>query len=379
MRGEREAEPPLPSDRSPRTVLIAGGGTGGHLMPALAIAQSLRALHPEWRVVLAGAERGVEATLLPTRDFPFALLPVEPIYRTQWWKNLRWPFLVIRLMRRVDRLLDRERPDVVVGTGGYASGPVVWRAARRGIPTAIQEQNAYPGVATRWLAKRVREIWLGLPETRRYLRPGPRTTVLDIGTPITPPDPGRKAAALRRFRLDPTRPVLLVTGGSQGALAINQVVAQWIDAGGAEGIQILWATGRGTYDRFRAHHAPPARHVFEFLDPMADAYAVADLAIARSGMMTVAELAAWGIPSILVPLPTATADHQTGNARVMAEAGAAILLAQSEFPAALLTGRLVPELLDSPDRLAAMARAARARGRPEAAAQISARIGILSG
>jgi UDP-N-acetylglucosamine--N-acetylmuramyl-(pentapeptide) pyrophosphoryl-undecaprenol N-acetylglucosamine transferase len=366
-------------DRSPVAVLIAGGGTGGHLMPALAIADSLRKVHPEWRVMLAGAERGVEATLLPTRDFPFALLPVEPIYRKQWWKNLRWPFLAIRLIRQVDRLLDRERPDVVVGTGGYASGPVVWRAARRGIPTAIQEQNAYPGVATRWLARRVREVWLGLPETRRHLTPGPQTNVLDIGTPITPPDPGRKAAALRRFHLDPMRPILLVTGGSQGALAINQVVAQWIDEGGADGIQVLWATGRGTYDRFRDRHAPPARQVFDFLDPIADAYAVADLAIARSGMMTVAELAAWGIPSILVPLPTATADHQTGNARVMADAGAAILLPQSDFPAALLTGRLVSELLGSTDRLAAMAKAALARGRPEAAAQIVARIGILSG
>jgi UDP-N-acetylglucosamine--N-acetylmuramyl-(pentapeptide) pyrophosphoryl-undecaprenol N-acetylglucosamine transferase len=360
-------------------VLIAGGGTGGHLMPALAIAASLRASHPQWRVVLAGAERGVEATLLPTRDFPYALLPAEPIYRRQWWKNFRWPFLAVRLIRAVDDLLDRESPAVVVGTGGYASGPVVWRAARRGIPTAIQEQNAYPGVATRWLAKRVREVWLGIPETRRHLTPGPRTTVLDIGTPITPPDPGRKAAAMQRFGLDPGRPVLLVTGGSQGALAINDAIARWIDSGGADGLQILWATGRTTYDRFRGQHAPPAVHVFDFLDPMADAYAVASLAISRSGMMTVAELAAWGIPSILVPLPTAAADHQTANARVMADAGAAIHLSQAEFPVALGSGKLVSGLLGSPDRLAAMAIAARARGRPDAAAQISARIGILSG
>jgi len=369
----------LPAPRSPLTVLIAGGGTGGHLMPALAIAASLRASHPQWRVVLAGAERGVEATLLPTRDFPYALLPAEPIYRRQWWKNLRWPFLAIRLIREVDALLDRESPAVVVGTGGYASGPVVWRAARRGIPTAIQEQNAYPGVATRWLAKRVREVWLGIPETRRHLSPGPRTAVLDTGTPITRPDPGREAAAIQRFGLDPGRPVLLVTGGSQGALAINDAIARWIASGGAEGLQILWATGRTSYDRFRAQHAPPAVHVFDFLDPMADAYAVATLAISRSGMMTVAELAAWGIPSILVPLPTAAADHQTANARVLADAGAAIHLSQAEFPAALWSGKLVPGLLGSPDRLAAMATAARARGRPDAAAEISARIGILSG
>jgi UDP-N-acetylglucosamine--N-acetylmuramyl-(pentapeptide) pyrophosphoryl-undecaprenol N-acetylglucosamine transferase len=348
-------------------------------MPALAIAAALRASYPQWRVVLAGAERGVEATLLPTRDFPYTLLPAEPIYRRQWWKNIRWPFLAIRLIRAVDELLDRESPAVVVGTGGYASGPVVWRAARRGIPTAIQEQNAYPGLATRWLAKRVREIWLGIPEAHRHLTPGARTVVLDTGTPIARPDPGRRAAAMRRFGLDPGRPVLLVTGGSQGALAINDAVGRWIASGGAEGLQILWATGRTTYDRFRGQHAPPAVHVFDFLDPMPDAYAVATLAISRSGMMTVAELAAWGIPSILVPLPTAAADHQTANARVLADAGAAIHLSQAEFPAALGSGKLVSELLGSPDRLAAMATAARARGRPDAAAEISARIGILSG
>ena len=133
-----------------KTVLIAGGGTGGHLMPALAIAEALRTRHPDWRIVLAGAIRGVESRLLPERTFPFHLLPFEPIYRRQWWwKNLKWPLLGIRLIRLVRGLLDHERPDLVLGTGGYASGPIVWAAARRGIPTAILEQDAFPGLVTR--------------------------------------------------------------------------------------------------------------------------------------------------------------------------------------------------------------------------------------
>ncbi len=362
----------------PRTVLIAGGGTGGHFMPALAIANRLRQDHPAWRIVLAGAARGVEATLLPTRDFPYQLLPAEPLYRRQWWKNLRWPFLVIRLIREVDALLGREQPAVVVGTGGYASAPVVWRAARRGIPTAIQEQNAYPGLATRRLAGKVREVWLGVPEASRHLRTGPGTTVLDTGNPIAPPEPARRAAALARFGLDPSRPVVLITGGSQGALFINEVVAGWIDTGATAGVQMLWAAGRATYPRFSGRQAPPAVQVFDFLDPMADAYSVATLAISRAGMMTVAELAAWGIPSILIPLPSAAADHQTPNARVMAEAGAAILLPQSELSTPRLN-QMVRGLLESSEKLASMAAAARSRGRPDAAAQISARIGILSG
>jgi UDP-N-acetylglucosamine--N-acetylmuramyl-(pentapeptide) pyrophosphoryl-undecaprenol N-acetylglucosamine transferase len=380
----RETDPPLTADRSPLTVVIAGGGTGGHLMPALAIAEAIRRRHPDWRVLLVGASRGVEAALLPSRSFPYELLPAEPIYRRQWWKNLRWPMVGLRLVRAVDRLLDRERPALVVGTGGYASGPVVWRAAGRGIPTAVQEQNAYPGLSTRLLVRRVREVWLGVPEARRYLRPGSHTEVMDTGNPITPPDPSRRDGALARFGLDPGKPVLLVTGGSQGSRAINRAVAEWIDGGTGKtggtgsGLQVVWAAGKATYPEFRRYHDPPRVQVFDFLDPMADAYAVASLAISRAGMMTIAELCAWGIPSVLIPLPTAAADHQTPNAAVMAEAGAAVHLPQSGLSPAGLAP-ILSGLLDSPARLEEMARSARARARPDAVERISDRIGFLSG
>lgn len=368
----------MSSERSPRTIVIAGGGTGGHLMPALAIADAIRRHHPDWRVVLVGASRGVEAALLPTRNYPYELLPAEPIYRRQWWKNVRWPFLALRLVRVVDHLLDRERPALVIGTGGYASGPVVWRAAGRGIPTAIQEQNAAPGLSTRMLARRVREIWLGVPEARGFIKPGPHTEVIDTGNAISPPDPARRPEALKRFGLDPWTPGLLVTGGSQGALAINQAVGQWLEEGGGKGVQIIWAAGKATYPQFQRFHRPPAVQVFDFIDPMADAYAVANLAVSRGGMMTLAELCAWGVPSVLIPLPTAAADHQTPNARVLAGAGAAVHLPQSELTAQRL-GEMIAGLLNSPGRLDQMAQAALARGRPDAVERISARIGVLSG
>jgi UDP-N-acetylglucosamine--N-acetylmuramyl-(pentapeptide) pyrophosphoryl-undecaprenol N-acetylglucosamine transferase len=369
---------PLTAHPSPLTVLIAGGGTGGHLMPALAIADAIRRHHPDWRVVLAGAARGVDAAILPTRDYPYELLPAEPLYRRQWWKNARWPVLALRLVRAVDRLLDRERPALVIGTGGYAAGPVVWRAAGRGIPTAIQEQNAYPGVSTRLLARRVREIWLGVPEARALLKTGRRTEVIDTGNAISPPDPARREAARRRFGLDPRTPVLLVTGGSQGALAINRAVATWLDGGGGKGVQVVWATGKTTFAEFRRFHRPPHVQVFDFLDPMADAYAVAQLAVSRGGMMTLAELCAWGVPSVLIPLPTAAADHQTPNVKVLADAGAAIHLPQSELTPQRL-GEVIGELLQTPGRLDQMAQAALARGRPDAVEAILNRIGVLSG
>jgi UDP-N-acetylglucosamine--N-acetylmuramyl-(pentapeptide) pyrophosphoryl-undecaprenol N-acetylglucosamine transferase len=357
----------------PRRILIAGGGTGGHLMPALAIAQALREHAPEVEPVLVGAVRGVEARLLPTRDFRYHLLPSEPIYRRTWWKNVRWPLIMGRLLRAVDRLFDEERPLAVLGTGGYASAPVVWWGARQGIPTAVQEQNAYPGLATRLLSRRVRHVYLGLPEAKSLLRFGTDTEVFDTGNPIAPPSPGRRRAALARFGLDGTRPVVLVTGGSQGALAINRAVAGWLDAGGPRGADVIWVTGRGTYDEFAARNRPPAVQVIDFLDPMADGYAVADIVVSRAGMITVAELCAWGLPSVLVPLPTAAADHQTHNGRVLAEAGASMLLPQSELTPASL-GESVGSLLDDREHRAAMAARALARGRPNAAAAIVSKL-----
>ncbi len=363
-------------------------------MPALAIAERVRRERPDLEPVLVGAERGIEASLLPTRDFRFHLLPVEPIYRRQWWKNLRWPFVMGSLLSRLGKVFDTERPVAVLGTGGYASGPCVWLGTRRGIPTAIQEQNAFPGLVTRLLSKRVDQVYLGLPEARARLTFGRQTTVFDTGNPIAPPEPERRQSALRRFGLVATsprrhgsgeqtdargdlatwRPVVLITGGSQGALAINEATARWIDAGGANAVTVLWATGRGSYERFARYHRPPGVQVFGFLDPMADGYAVADLVVARAGMMTGAELCAWGLPSVLIPLPTAAADHQRHNAEALAAAGAAEMVLQSELEGGF--GSTISALLADHPRRAAMARAALDRGKPEAAGEI---VGYLLG
>jgi UDP-N-acetylglucosamine--N-acetylmuramyl-(pentapeptide) pyrophosphoryl-undecaprenol N-acetylglucosamine transferase len=346
-------------------------------MPALAIAAALEEYAPHIEPILVGASRGVEARLLPSRDHRFYLLPSEPIYRQTWWKNFRWPFVAGRLLREVGRVFENERPAAVLGTGGYASGPVVWWAARHRIPTAIQEQNAYPGLATKWLSRRVRHVYLGLPEARALLRFGPATEVFDTGNPITPPAPERRVGALARFHLDGQQPVVVITGGSQGALAINRLVAQWLDHGGLADASLIWITGRGTYQDFARYDAPPSVQVVDFLDPMADAYSVADLVVSRAGMITVAELCAWGLPSILIPLPTAAADHQSHNARVLAGAGAAVLLQQSELTPERL-GQAVSRLLNSEPERSQMAQRARARGRPHAAQEIVSKLLTLA-
>ncbi len=357
------------------TIAFAGGGTGGHLFPALAIARAVQAAHPDWSCVFAGANRGVEARVLPARDLPHRLFPFEPIHRRQWWRNWHWPVLAARLVREVDAWLDAERPAAVIGTGGYVSGPVLWRAAKRRIPTAILELDVRPGLATRWLAPRVDQIWLGAPEAREGLPSVAAPRAIVTGAPITPPDPARRPSALARFGLSAERPVVVVTGGSQGSLALNRAVAAWLQ-GGNPGCQLIWATGRATHTEFAAL-ARPGVVIEAFIDPMADAWAVADLAVARAGMMTLAELAAWGIPALLVPLPSAAADHQTHNAVAAAAAGAASWIPQAEFGADRLAESVGSLLADS-NRRHAMAKAALVRGRPEAAREIAERVEQLT-
>src|SRR5437870_13533750 len=223
-------------------VLLAGGGTGGHLMPALALAQALQQARPDVEPVLVGAARGIEAQVLPRYPFRHHLLPMQPIYRRTWWNNVRSLLTAGRAWRAVGRVLDAEQPVIVIGTGGYAAGPVVWRAQRRGLPTVLQEQDAFPGLATRWLARRARQVHLGFPEARAELRFGPHTAVFALGNPIRRPEPGSRAAALDELGLAAERPTLLAFGGSQGARAINYAVAGALERGLLDGVNGVWGT-----------------------------------------------------------------------------------------------------------------------------------------
>jgi len=359
-------------------ILLAGGGTGGHLMPALALAQAFAEARSDIEPLLVGAERGIEAQVLPHHPFRYRLLPIEPIYRRTWWKNLRWPLIAGRVWRAVGGLLAVERPAVVVGTGGYAAGPVLWRAQRAGIPTALVEENAFPGLTTRWLARRARQVHLGFPEARARLAVGKHTEVFTLGNPVRPPQPGDRGAALAELGLSPSRPTLLVFGGSQGARAINYAVAGALERRLLDAINVLWGTG-AAHAAALARYAVPGRVVVHgFFDPMTAVYRAADLVVARAGAMTVAELCAWGKPSILIPLPSAAADHQTRNADALAAAGAAIHLAEDRLTPFSLAEQVLA-LVGDGGRLESLAARARARGHPNAAREIVSRILTLSG
>jgi UDP-N-acetylglucosamine--N-acetylmuramyl-(pentapeptide) pyrophosphoryl-undecaprenol N-acetylglucosamine transferase len=342
-------------------------------MPALALAQALRDARSDMEILLVGAERGIEAQILPHYPYRYQLLPMEPLYRRTWWRNARLPMVAWRVWRAVDRLLDAERPAIVVGTGGYASGPTVWRAQRRHVPTALQEQNAFPGLATRLLAGRAGQIHLGFPEARARLAPGPGTQVFTFGNPIRPPEAGDRTAALLELGLDPGRPCVLLFGGSQGARALNQALGGALEQGLLPGMSVLWGTGAAS-SAVLARYAEPGRVVVRgFFDPMTTVYRAADIVVCRAGAMTVAELCAWGRASILVPLPTAAADHQTYNARAMAGAGAALLLPERELTSESLAEAVLGLLADRLRR-ESLGTQARGRGHPDAAREIASTI-----
>jgi UDP-N-acetylglucosamine--N-acetylmuramyl-(pentapeptide) pyrophosphoryl-undecaprenol N-acetylglucosamine transferase len=355
-------------------VLFAGGGTGGHLDPGLAIARSMVALSPDVKPFFIGARRGIERNVLPGTEFEHELLDLHPLYRSRPWENWKTIRGAITAWSRIGQIVKTERPACVVGTGGYASGIALAYAAVHGIPFAIQEQNSYPGITTKFFSRYARQIHNGFPEAVRYLHPGKRTVVLDSGNPIEPPPsplPDRAAARASWYFTNNGR-VLLVYGGSQGSKAINDVVAAWIKRGLPADLNVIWATGQGTYSDYSSLESANVR-VRPYLSPMSEAYAAADFAIARGGAMATAELAAWGIPPIVIPLPTAAADHQTANARALAAAGAAEMIVQNQLTPDVLDGS-VHALLDDPARLAERSAAVRTRARPQAARDIAGHI-----
>lgn len=353
-------------------IILAGGGTGGHLYPALNLAAAIRARAPAAELLYLGSERGLEARVLPDRDLPYRLLPVLPIHRSRPWRNLRWLVRtgpVVSGLRRAFREFD---PSLVVGTGGYVSGPPLLYGRLSGRRTALQEQNAAPGLVTRVMARWVDQIHLGFPEAADRIRPGPRTRVHDFGNPVPPPGDGGRHPAFR----DPGR-IVLVVGGSQGARGLNRRLLE--DLRMAQGwpgddVRLVWIAGEEhAAELRRAVAGLPVTdriRVLPFVEDLAAEMGKVSLAVSRAGAMLVSELAAAGVPSVLVPFPGAAGGHQRENAGRMVESGAALLCEEEALAPGELWSR-VSEILSDPERRERMARAAKSRGRPHAADRIA--------
>ncbi len=358
-------------------ILIAGGGTGGHLYPGLAVARAVQRLRPDIEPFFIGARRGIEREVLPETGFPHALLDLHPLYRTAIWNNWRTAVGLVSAWRELGRIVGRERPALVLGTGGYAAVAALAYAVAHSIPLVEQTGDALPSRTARLFSPWAREIYLSFPESAARLKARTPGALINTGAPIEPPPEPRpsRSAALAQWGFPPDAVVVLVYGGSQGSLAINGAVRDWITAGLPPHVHMIWGTGRKWFDEFAPLESARVR-VRAYLAPVADAYAAADVAVARAGSMTLAELLAWHVPAVLVPLPTAADDHQTLNAEALVRAGAAVHVPQSDLSGARL-GASVESLVGNAARLRAMASAAAARARPHAAADIARRIVAL--
>jgi len=316
-------------------VMIAGGGTGGHIFPAIAIAQAVRELQPDARFLFVGAEGKMEMQKVPAAGFPIEGLPIRGFQRGSLLKNIGLPWRLVRSMIKARALVRGFKPQVAVGVGGYASGPVLAAAQRMGVPTVIQEQNSFPGKTNIHLGKRAKRICVAYAGMEKFF---PSDRILLTGNPVrtdTVKLTGKQPRGLEHFGLRDDAPIIFITGGSLGARGVNRGVEAALSLWKKEGVQVIWQTGTPYLKQAQeavARLGFTDCKVHEFVDRMDLAYACADLVVARAGAISISELCIVAKPAILVPLPTAAEDHQTHNARALTDRGAAVLLRDAEAP-----------------------------------------------
>jgi len=366
-------------------VIVSGGGTGGHLYPALAIADALRGARPDVRVVFVGARRGLEATILPQRGEEHLLLPVHGIDRGRPLSSWRAFTGLAFALVRVGRLFATLRPEVVVVTGGYAGAAAGIAAGVMGIPLVLQEQNSVPGAVTRLLTRFAERVHLAYPEAIERLPLG-RARCVVSGNPVRARSEKGRSEARGAFAVPEGALLTFVSGGSQGSLALNRGVASFVegvergDVSRPSLLHLLWATGRAHFDgvegALAAVGAPDWVHALPYVEDMPTALAAADVALSRAGAMTIAEFLNQGLPAILVPLPTSAGNHQLLNARALEAAGAARVLPEAELSAERIAEELAT-VAANPGRLEAMRARALERAHPNATNEIASDVATL--
>lgn len=360
-------------------VIISGGGTGGHIFPAISIANALKAADPETEILFVGALGKMEMEKVPAAGYEIVGLPVAGFHRQLTWRNilrnLLFPFKLFQSLYEAGKIIDRFKPDAAVGVGGYASGPVLFRASRNGIPCLIQEQNSFPGVTNRILSKNVRKICVAYPNMERFFD---KEKIILTGNPVRQNLLAEidKETAAKEFGLDPAKRTILVIGGSLGAGSINRGIRTSLGQLGAD-TQLLWQTGSYYYDGIRQHmEANPQANVVAsaFIKRMDMAYAIADVVISRAGASSISELALLSKPAILVPSPNVSEDHQTKNARALETKGAAVMVADSDTESLIAKAQ---ELLASPETLNKLSNNISSFARPHAATDIARELTAL--
>ncbi len=354
---------------NPLRFIISGGGTGGHIFPAVAIANELRRRLPDAEILFVGANGRMEMTRVPEAGYNIVGLDIAGLQRRLTPQNLLFPLKVMRAVRKAGKLLDQFRPDAVVGVGGYASAPVLLAATSRAIPALIQEQNSYAGLVNKLLAKRVDKICIAYEGMEKFF---PAEKLVLTGNPVRASIAhGDRAEAMTFFGLDPNRKTLLVVGGSLGARTLNLATAAALPRLREAGVQLLWQTGKLYFpeaQKLAADYAATGLHALEFIQRMDLAYAAADVVVSRAGALSVSELCLTGKASILIPSPNVAEDHQTKNALALVSKGAAVLIPDTHAAEQLYDETL--RLLNDEARQHELQTQVRALARPQATEDI---------
>ena len=344
-------------------VIISGGGTGGHIFPALSIANKLKELNPETEILFVGAEGRMEMEKVPAAGYRIEGLPIAGLKRSLSLSNLALPFKVLKSVRMARRLIRQFSPDIAIGVGGYASAPLLWAAGRAGIPTLIQEQNGYAGLTNKILGRKAGSICVAYEGMERFF---PEDRILMSGNPIrkeiVPATPQMRQEAFSFYGLDPEKKHVFVVGGSLGSRTLNNAMRKWISDGcpGGENMEVIWQCGKfykADVDRFMEEAAKEGKPVggiihSDFIQRMDLAYAAADIVISRSGASSVSELCAAEKAVIFVPSPNVAEDHQTHNAMALVRKDAAMMVKDVEAEEKLMDEAC--GLIENPQKIALM-------------------------
>jgi len=356
-------------DSKSRTIIIAGGGTGGHLYPGIALAQEFEKRR-NTSIVFIGTAYGIENKILPQYPYVFKKIAIRGLQRKISLTNLLFPFRFILSLLQCSFILMHYKPVAIIGTGGYVSGPILMTGILFHVPTFIQEQNSYPGLVNRLLGNRVNQVHVTFKASMKYFNK--QKNIFVSGNPVRGDfNSLSKSDARQRFHLQHDKCTLFIFGGSQGAHAINQIVLKSLDRLlENENLQILWATGTADFEQIKKRSANSDRvSVQKYIDDMPAAYAAANLAVCRSGASTLSEIAICGLPAILIPYPYSAAGHQVVNAQSVADAGAAVLLQETTLTETSFLST-INDIISNRQKLENMRQAQFKLARPQAAKDI---------
>ncbi len=327
--------------------LIGAGGTGGHLYPALAVADKIKELLPESEFLFVGSKDKIESRVVPAKGYNFKSILISGFARKMNLKNLMFPFKMLAGFTQALGIAIKFKPHVVIGAGSYVSGPVVWAGTFMGAKALLLEQNSYPGITNRLLEKKAAEIFISFEESKEFFREREKLTL--TGNPVRPDfKPIDKKEAREKLGLAENGKYIFIVGGSLGARSINEAVAENLEKFSSSGIKILWQTGKNYFDEYKNLSSKDVR-VIDFIDDVALYYSAADLIVARAGATTIAELSYLGLPAVLIPSPNVAADHQYRNAEALRKVGAAELIKDNEAAEKLFVA--VGELLNDENKL----------------------------